>query len=159
MNTIIYFISNLFRLEHFPHFIFIPSFYPTFDSKCPENQEIKQFWPKVHLWYMLRRNVECKQQRHRPACASAQSDQHLCFSFSWKYNYSKNCVKPPLSKRPKIAFLNQLSLTVLQVESIADCSKGSNLQYFWPSLSYHLSLRPLFCLFLSGCFTQIILYS
>ena len=26
------------------------------------------------------------------------------------------------------------------------------LQYFRPSLSYHLSLRSLFCLFLSGCF-------
>ena len=28
--------------------------------------------------------------------------------------------------------------------------KWSILQYFLPSLSYHLSLRPLFCLFLSG---------
>ena len=27
------------------------------------------------------------------------------------------------------------------------CSKGSILQYFRPSLSYHLSLRSLFCLF------------
>ena len=25
------------------------------------------------------------------------------------------------------------------------------MQYFQPSLSYHLSLRPLFCLILSGC--------
>ena len=32
---------------------------------------------------------------------------------------------------------------------------GSILQYFQPSLRYHLSLRPLFCLFLSGCFTQV----
>ena len=31
------------------------------------------------------------------------------------------------------------------------------LQYFWPSLSYHLSLRFLFCLFLSGPFTQVFL--
>ena len=35
----------------------------------------------------------------------------------------------------------------MQVISIAECSKGSILQYFWPSLSYHLSLRSLFCLF------------
>ena len=28
--------------------------------------------------------------------------------------------------------------------------KGSILQYFQPSLRYHLSLRSLFCLFLSG---------
>ena len=35
----------------------------------------------------------------------------------------------------------------------------SILQYFWPALSYHLSLRPLFCLFLSGHFRQVLLYS
>ena len=33
------------------------------------------------------------------------------------------------------------------------------LQYFWPSLGYRLSLRSLFCLFLSGCFTQVLLYN
>ena len=36
--------------------------------------------------------------------------------------------------------------------------KGSILQCFRPSLSYHLSLRSLFCLFLSGHFTQVLLY-
>ena len=70
--------------------------------------------------------------------------------------YSKACVKWPLSKRPKISFQNQLSLNAGQ--SIAEYSKGSILQYFWPSLSYHLSLRYLFCLFLSGRFTQVLLY-
>ena len=38
----------------------------------------------------------------------------------------------------------------MQVKSIAECSKGSILQYFRPSLSYHLSLSHLFYLFLSG---------
>ena len=42
----------------------------------------------------------------------------------------------------------------MQVKSIA----GSILQYFWPSLSHQLSLRPLFCLLLSGHFTQVLLY-
>ena len=46
----------------------------------------------------------------------------------------------------------------MQVKSIAECSKGSILQYFSPSLSYHLSLRSLLCLFLSGRFTQVLLY-
>ena len=46
----------------------------------------------------------------------------------------------------------------MQVKSIAECSKGSILQYFRPSLSYHLSLRSLFCLFLRGRFTQVLLY-
>ena len=35
---------------------------------------------------------------------------------------------------------------------------GSILQYFKPSLSYHLSLRSLFCLFLSGGLRQVLLY-
>ena len=42
--------------------------------------------------------------------------------------------------------------------SIAECSKGIVLQYFRPSLTYHLSIRSLFCLFLSGRFTQGLLY-
>ena len=40
---------------------------------------------------------------------------------------------------------------------MAECSKGSILQYNRPSLSYYLSFRSLFCLFLSVCFTQVFL--
>ena len=47
----------------------------------------------------------------------------------------------------------------MQVKSIAECSKGSILQYFRPSLSYHVSLRPLFCLFLGGDLRQVSLYT
>ena len=47
----------------------------------------------------------------------------------------------------------------MQVKSIAEYSNGSILQYFGPSLGYHLSIRSLFCLFLSGRFTQVLLYS
>ena len=46
----------------------------------------------------------------------------------------------------------------MQVKSIAECSKRSILQYVQPSLSYQLSLRSLICLFLSGRFTQVLLY-
>ena len=35
----------------------------------------------------------------------------------------------------------------------------SILQWFRPSLSHHLSLRPLLCLFLSGRFRQVLLYA
>ena len=41
-------------------------------------------------------------------------------------------------------------------QKFAECSKGSILQYFQPSLSYHLSIRSMFCLILSGCFTQVL---
>ena len=47
----------------------------------------------------------------------------------------------------------------MQVNRIAECSKGSILQYFGPSLSYHLSLRSLFGLYSSGPFTQVSLQS
>ena len=68
--------------------------------------------------------------------------------------YSKTCVIRPLSKRRKIVFHNQLSLNVGQKY----CRMLPILQYFRPSLSYHLSSRSLFCLFLSGRFTQVLLY-
>ena len=64
------------------------------------------------------------------------------------YSYSKTCVKRPISKYQKLVFKTNYRL--MQFESTAECSKGSILQYFQPSLSYQLSLRPSFCLFLSG---------
>ena len=45
---------------------------------------------------------------------------------------------------------------LMQVKRIAEGSKGSILQYFQPSLSYHLSLRSMCCLFSSGHFTQVL---
>ena len=72
--------------------------------------------------------------------------------------YSKTCVKPPLSKRRKIGFQDQLSLNAGQKYCrMLQGNPWSILQYFRPSLSYHLSLRSLFCLFLSGRFTQLCL--
>ena len=49
----------------------------------------------------------------------------------------------------------------MQVKSIAEYYKGS-LQYFWPSLSYNLSLISLFCfvfvIFWVAVFTKVLLY-
>ena len=42
----------------------------------------------------------------------------------------------------------------MQVKSIAECF----LQYFQPSVSYHLSFRSVFSLFLSGRLRQVLLY-
>ena len=97
-----------------------------------------------------------KQQRLLQACANGQSCQSLCCSYTQIMEYSKTHVKWPPSKKPKIVFQDQLSLNAGQNLSIADCSKGSILQYFQPSLSYHLSLRSVFCLFLSGRFTPVL---
>ena len=49
--------------------------------------------------------------------------------------------------------------SLMKVESIAECSKGSILQYFWPALSDNWSWKPIFGLFKSGRFTQVLLYS
>ena len=67
--------------------------------------------------------------------------------------YSTFCLKRPLKKKAKIRFQDDHSL--MKVKSIAECSKGSILQYFEPSLSYHLPLRPLFCLYLSDRLWQV----
>ena len=69
-------------------------------------------------------------------------------------------VKPALSghskRRPKIDFHDRLSLNAGQ--KYCRMLQVSILQYFRPSLSYHLSLRLLFCLFMSGCLRQVLLY-
>ena len=72
------------------------------------------------------------------------------------YIYSKTCLKGPLKKNTKIGFQYPLSLNAGR--KYCRMLQESILQYFRPSLSYHLSLRPLFCLFLSGHLRQILLY-
>ena len=47
---------------------------------------------------------------------------------------------------------------LMKVESIAECSMGSILQYFWPALSDNWSWKPIFGLFESGSFTAIYLH-
>ena len=84
----------------------------------------------------------------------------LSLSPGMKKLYSKTCVKRTLSKRQKIGFQDQLLLNADQ--KYCRMRQGEHsailltfiLQYFQPSLSYHLSLRPLFCLFLSGRFNM-----
>ena len=82
---------------------------------------------------------------------------HLSLGYSlmqlFPKSYTKICVKRPLSKRQNIGF--KTSYRIMQVKSIAECF----LQYFRPSLSYHVSLTSLFCLYLSGYFTHVLLYS
>ena len=74
----------------------------------------------------------------------------------WECRYSKTCLKWPLKKKTKIGFQDRLLLNAGQ--KYCRMLQESILQYFWPSLSYHLSLRSLFCLLLSGCLKQGLLY-
>ena len=77
--------------------------------------------------------------------------------FSYFYQsckYSKTCLKQPMKKETKSGFQDRLSLN----EGQKYCRMGSILQYFRPSFSYHLPLRPLFCLCLGGRIRHILLY-
>ena len=56
-----------------------------------------------------------------------------------------------LTKEQKLVFKTNYRL--MQVKSIAECSKWSILQYFRTSLIYQMLLRSSFRLFLSGHFT------
>ena len=77
--------------------------------------------------------------------------------FTWrkKGHYSKTCVKRPLLKSAKIGIKTDYSF--MQIKSIAEMLQESILQDFRPALS-HMPLRPLFCLLLSGRFTQVLQY-
>ena len=46
----------------------------------------------------------------------------------------------------------------MKVESIVEYSPWSILQYFWPALSNNWSWKPIFGLFESGHFTEVLLY-
>ena len=57
--------------------------------KFRENPNDYHWILTVTIWASARENLSsgvCKQHRRRPACASAQSDQRLCYSLSGKYH-------------------------------------------------------------------------
>ena len=72
------------------------------------------------------------------------------------YIYSKTCLKRPLKKKTKNDFQDRLLLNAGQ--KYCRMLEESILPYFRPSLSYHLSLRSLFCPFLNGRLRQVLLY-
>ena len=49
--------------------------------------------------------------------------------------------------------------SLMKVESIEECSKGIILQYFWHALNDKRSWKPIFGLFESDRFTNVLLYS
>ena len=64
--------------------------------------------------------------------------------------YSKTCLKRPLKIKTKNGFQERLSLNAGQ--KYCRMLQESIVQYFRPSLSFYLLLRPLFCLNLSDRF-------
>ena len=49
--------------------------------------------------------------------------------------------------------------SLMKIKSIAEDFPWSFLQYFWPVLSNNWSWKPIFGLFESGPFTQVLLYA
>ena len=70
-------------------------------------------------------------------------------------------VKHVLRGHSKIDKTNTLMTngSFMKVQSIAECSPWSILQYFWPALSDNPSYNPLLVFFLSGCLRQVLLYT
>ena len=73
-------------------------------------------------------------------------------------NYSISCVKCPISKRPKIGFQDQLLLNAGQKYCRMLQGEHSAIRLTFIKLPLVLSFGSLFCLFLSGRFTQVLLY-
>ena len=75
-------------------------------------------------------------------------------------NRKRATVKPVLSGHSQIDTTKVLMTkgSLMKVNSIAECSKGSILQYFWPALSDNWYWKPILVFFLSGRLRQVLLY-
>ena len=78
-------------------------------------------------------------------------------SLTDQQQYSKTCLKWPLKIRLNIGFQDQSLLNAGQ--KYCRMLSWSILQYFRPSLSYHLSFDTFVLSFLSGHFRQVSLYA
>ena len=102
---------------------------------------------KIHMGYSFQKYSWSQYLRltfHRISVSKYSQILRFIFSISTV----KHVLSGHSKRRPKIGFQDRLSLNAGQ-------KYCRMLQYFWPSLSYHLSLRPLFCLFLSGHLRQV----
>ena len=71
---------------------------------------------------------------------------------SYRGKHSKTGLSGPSKRIPKIGLQDLLNAGQKYYRMLQE----SILQYFRPSLSYHLSLKP-FGIFLSGCLIQVLL--
>ena len=99
----------------------------------------------------LARQHTCRGSYEQLLPAYMISSKILCANFI----YSKTCVKWPLSKRPQIGFQDDLSFNAGQ--NYCRMLQGEHSALLLTFIKSHLSLRSLFCLFLSGHFRQVLL--
>ena len=100
---------------------------------------------------MVRKSTFCQKPK-----SHVTSLRQLSPSVSKLYTstHVTNTVKSVLSGHSKIdkTKISLTNVSLMKVESIAECSKGSILQYFWPALSENQSWKPILVFFLSGRF-------
>ena len=106
--------------------------------------------PSGHTWNIVDLDVKNRIKQTISSTADAQN--------MFPDNYDST-VKPILSghsktDKTKISMTND---SLMKVESIAECSPWSILQYFWPALCDNWSWKPIFGLFESGRFRQVLL--
>ena len=83
------------------------------------------------------------------------SQIHKAWNNGKVLRYIKTCVKSPLSKRPKIVFQDQLLLNACQ--KCFRMLQGEHSAILWTFIKLPFVIRSLFCLFLGGHFTQLLL--
>ena len=103
------------------------------------------------LW-VLCKNLQFGLMEHGRDIVIKHTCSCMCYSelflkLEFYIKMSKTCLKLP-SKKTKIGSQDRLSLNAGQ--KYCRMLQESILQYFQPSLSYHLSSIPFVCLFLSG---------
>ena len=115
-----------------------------------------QFWPgstAYQCYNQLAGPVKRQPCRlYAEGCSKSQGKLTL----SQNHHLTYSTVNPVLSGHSNLFFYDRLSLNAGQ--KYCRMLQKSILQYFRPSLSYHLSLKPLFCLFFSGRLRQVLLY-
>ena len=149
------------------HFSYMFCLFVWFDSlRTINNLSVKQGpvflgWTSTKLGYMClaqrpQRGDPGEAQTRGPSVSSQAlyhwpTALHLVISM-----YSKTCLKGHSKIYKTMVLMENGSL--MKVESIAECSPWSNLQYFWPALSDNRSWKPIFVVFLSDHLRQVLLY-
>ena len=125
-------------------------------------------WSVRSLWFQLSNSLKQTDMNWYAEYVSARSIEnhsaliYICFSakpFVENFLHPSPIVQLNLCKTATLKKTENW-FSIMQVKSIAECSNGehSQIEYCGPSLSYHFSLRCLFWIFLSGRFTQVLLY-
>ena len=71
--------------------------------------------------------------------------RHFYFNMTHFYKYIQLNLSKTATEKEHQKLVFNTDYRLMRVKSIAECSKGSTLQYFRPISSYHFPLRTLLC--------------